>query len=225
VAIMNRYLEQLLFPVLFHQQTFDTISATRLYQKLANDVVFLEALHDAVVKMHATYSGSHAILLRTFFVESNLAEISLKKLRKGAWNEKCQAIRDLSQMHIDSSSDYLLEYCNSPNDTLRSEALIGLIRLKGFEGLAVLQDYVFDVNPWMIINIIHQLNLHNQTVVPTFDFLLKSKNITVVMLGCRLIEHYKQAENLLLLVELNQTTSHAGLKELTTHIVEKLKLF
>lgn len=224
-AIMNRYIEQLLFPVLFHQQTFADISTTHLYQKLATDIFFLKTLHDAVLKMHSSYSGSHAHLLRTFFIEAKLVDISLNKMSNGSWNEKCRAIRDLSQMQIESSSLLMLQYCSSANETLRQEALIGLIRLSGFEGLIVLKNYAFEITPWMIINIIHHLNLQNQTNVPQFDFLLQSENNTVVMLGCRLIEYYKQTEQLNNLLVLNQTTHHVGLKEITAQLSEKLNSF
>ena len=224
-AIMHRYIEQLLFPVLFHQQTFADISTTHLYQKLTTDILFLKALHDAVIKMHSSYSGSHAHLLRTFFIEAKLVDISLNKMSKGAWNEKCRAIRDLSQMQIESSSILMLQYCSSNNETLRQEALIGLIRLRGFNGLTVLKDYAFEINPWMIINIIHHLNLQDQTNIPQFDFLLESANNTVVMLGCRLIEYYKQTEQLNHLLILNQTTHHADLKEISALVIEKLNSF
>ncbi|MES2479912.1 MAG: hypothetical protein V4561_12560 [Bacteroidota bacterium] len=224
-AIMDRYIEQVLFPVLFQQQTFADISTTNLYQRQSTDKVFLEALHNAVVKMHSSYSGSHAHILRTFFIESKLVDISLQKIRKGAWNERCRAIRDLSQMQIESSSDLILQHCSSSNETLRQEAIIGLIRMSGFGGLNALKVYTYDINQWMIINIIHHLNLQNQTDVPEFDFLLQSKNKTVILLGCRLIEYYKQTEQLNTLVRLNQSTDNIDVQEITAEVIDKLNSF
>jgi hypothetical protein len=224
-AIMDRYIEQLLFPVLFQQQTFANISTTNLYQRQSTDKVFLEALHNAVVKMHSSYSGSHAHILRTFYIESKLVDISLHKISKGAWNERCRAIRDLSQMQIESSSHLILQYCNSANETLRQEALIGLIRMSGFEGLNALKDYTHDINQWMLINIIHHLNLQNQTVVPAFDFLLQSENNTVILLGCRLIEYYKQTEQLTNLISLNESTDNIEVQEITAQVIDKLNSF
>jgi hypothetical protein len=128
-------------------------------------------------------------------------------------------------MQIESSSHLILQYCNSANETLRQEALIGLIRMSGFEGLNALKDYTHDINQWMLINIIHHLNLQNQTVVPAFDFLLQSENNTVILLGCRLIEYYKQTEQLTNLISLNESTDNIEVQEITAQVIDKLNSF
>ena len=181
----------------FHEAIFEetplhTILATEQYKVIFKEKKFRNMLVQNIIKLHFNYTGTAKQKLEELYRESGLLHFSYSKLRSRNWKKKCEGIRELSRMNIkDSFYDIYMCMWHS-NDTLKLESLIGLLRLEGIDGLAIIKDYPNPINDWIQINLLYEIDNANLTVFTNFSELLHSKNESVVDLGLRLSAKFNQ---------------------------------
>lgn len=192
----NPIIDKILFPLLFNNASVHTIIESTNYQRHSTNKKFRKTLLANIIKLHINYSGANNLNLLKFYRESGLIKISFDKLQSNSWSRKCEGIRELSQMNVQEAYPDIHKLIWRKNSTLRLEALLGIIKLKGLEGLTILNDYTEPINDWIQLNILYEINNSDRTTVKNFSDFLKSKNESLVILGLRLIAHFNQVENI-----------------------------
>jgi hypothetical protein len=189
-------IENMLFPLIFENLPVDSIIHSNEYKEYITRYYFKKLLLQNIINLHESYTGIYNLKLEEFYRSSGLIQTSLSKLNSGRWHIKCRGIRELSEMKVHEAYEKIRASVRHKNSTLKLEALSGVIRLKGLEGLNILNDYKEPVNDWVQANILYEIENANLTGVKDFSYLLTSENETVVILGLRLIAKFNQIENI-----------------------------
>ena len=122
--------------------------------------------------------------------------LSYDKLKSNALNIQCEGIRELSEMNIKEAYSHILQFVWHKNTTLKLEALIGMIRLKGLNGLIAITDYPEPIHDWMQLNLLYEINNFYKTSNSDFTYFLTSANESLVVFGLRLIEVFNQSRDM-----------------------------
>lgn len=189
-------IEEILFPMLFNNKHVDEVIASTLYQSYYKYKNFKPTLLENIINLHVSYSGDYNLILEKFYRESGLVNISFKKLKSTSWSVQCQGIRELSQMNVKEAFLPIQKCLNHNHPSLKLEVIVALIKLKGVEGLDILNAYKTPINDWIQLNILYEIDNANLTNVTSFRSFLTSNNPSVVILGLRLIAKFNQVENI-----------------------------
>ncbi|MBE0649073.1 MAG: hypothetical protein IH596_14975 [Bacteroidales bacterium] len=139
-----------------------------------------------ISKLNEDLEGETAIKLRKLYTGLNLDRFSLKKLHRRPWNIKIAGIRELASMDIGEAANEIRRYINHPNDDLRSETQIALVRLEKedpFRFLDTLETYFTD---WEQLTVYYQAERVN-IEMPSFRRWLTSSNPAVVRFSLMMI--------------------------------------
>ncbi|HEV8079887.1 MAG TPA: hypothetical protein VGP43_04190 [Chitinophagaceae bacterium] len=223
--LINRYvpiIDKLLFSILFNDEPVHKVIESNLYQSVYKHKSFKKTLLASIVKLHEEYSGDYNEKLEDFYHQSGLIKISFFKLKSKAWHEQCEGIRELSQMNIKAGISDIKKCIWHNNATLKLEALIAVIRLQGVEGLSVLHEYNEQINDWIQLNLIFELENSNLEAVESFSHFLKSKNESLVIFGLRLIAKFNQIQSLDQIWELQFSNASDKVKTEALRTLERL---
>lgn len=206
-------IDKMLSGFLFEEKSLEEILQSEDFLAYSGKKAFDLQLLRSVVQLHIAYAGTYARRLEEFYAATNLKDLSIKKLKSQSWKKKCKGIRELSEMNLESSYALLYRHIDSGNAVLRMEALTGLVRLKGFDGLKLLSDYKRQLNDWTQINMLHVLKDARSAEQADLNFLLNAPNESLVVLGLRVIEKfelatYQGALNKIALKQLEAPTRH-----------------
>jgi len=160
--------------------------------------------------------------LEEFYRRTGLINLSFKKLQSRRWNHKCEGIRELSQMNVQEAFNDIQKCIRYNHSTLTLEALIGVIQLKGLEGLNVLHDFNEPINDWVQLNILYEIKNASHTSETNFSDFLSSTNESVVVLGLRLIEVFNQNQNADLIREMLESNNSQSIKNQARKTLSKL---
>lgn len=184
------YVDEIISNLLFEEQSVQDVLQSDNYQRHNGKKAFNILLLRSVVKLHTTYAGVYAKKLEEFYYATNLKEMSIEKIRSRSWKTKCKGIREVSEMNLEPSYTLIYKYIDASNSILRLEALTGLIRLKGFDGLKLLRNYTLHINDWIQINMLYALKNSNEASDTDISFLLYSPNESLITFGLRIIEKF-----------------------------------
>jgi len=215
-------IDSILFPLLFNNKSVHHVIESNDYQSSFKHKKFQQTLLLGIIKLHIIYSGDNNLKLEEFYRKSGLIKISFAKLKSHSLSSKCEGIRELSQMNVQKAFADIHKYIRHKNSTLKLEALIGIIRLRGLEGLTVLIDYNEPINDWIQLNMLYEINNANLATVKNFSEFLKSKNESVVILGLRLIARFNQIENMDQVMEIQNSNASYRIKNQTIRTLAKL---
>ncbi|MBA3673650.1 MAG: hypothetical protein H0W75_01610 [Chitinophagaceae bacterium] len=223
--LIDRYgpiIDKLLFSILFNVEPVHKVIESIRYQSVYKHKNFKKTLLASIVKLHEEYSGDYNEKLEDFYHQSGLIKISFLKLKSKAWHDQCEGIRELSQMNIKAAISDIKKCIWHNNATLKLEALIAVIRLQGVEGLSVLHEYNGQINDWIQLNLIFELENTNFEAVESFSHFLKSKNESLVIFGLRLIAKFNQRQNLDQIWELQFSDASIRVKTEALRTLERL---
>ena len=189
-------IDAIIFPMLFNNKPIQVIIESNDYTIYAKHKKFRRILLQTIIRLHTNYSGEYNLKLEEFYRDSGLINISKDKLKSNFWSSKCEGIRELSEMSAHESFSDIHALIHHKNSTLKLEALIGIIRLKGIIGIAILNDYHKPINDWIQLNLIYEINKTQHTSVYNFSEFLVSKNESLVLLGLRLISNFNQVQDI-----------------------------
>lgn len=186
--------ERLLFSVVFENKSFKDLQNDIAFTANINNKFFRFILLDSVIKLHRTYTGEYSKKTETFFFESNLIKETYKKLNSRQWPDKCEAIRELAEMNITDSYSLIRKNVYSKNLTLRQEAMMAMLKLKGVDGLNFLNGYQETLSDWIQLNLISIIkNNFPITEEPYYSSFIASTNVSVSLFGKRLKAYYEQS--------------------------------
>lgn len=138
--------------------------------------------------------------IRKLYLEMRLNEDSSKKLRK-RWHHKIKGIRELSHMRVKKDNKYIMDFLQRPNEILRIESQLGLIKLLPFVPFAFLDSQEKPFTVWEQINVFDLIR-KNRIEIPEFNLWLDHWNDSVVMFCLDMIRVLKQKEAVPKLMEL-----------------------
>jgi HEAT repeat protein len=119
---------------------------------------------------------------------------SIKKAHSRQWHKKVKGIRELAYMNIKDANDIIYNALNSSNEILRMEAQIALVRLNDDNPFEFLSHLTSHFSLWEQITL-HELIIHHNVPLPSFQKWLTSPNPTVVTFALRMIREFKQKES------------------------------
>ena len=97
-------------------------------------------------------------------------------------------------MDVKEALPTIMRYTNHSNPILRAEAQYAAIDLAGERALGFLEDLKYPLSKWQQIRITEELEKVETKELPSFYYLLKESNISVVIFGLHLIGHFNQIE-------------------------------
>ncbi len=186
--------ERLVFSVVFENKSFKDLQNDITFTSNINNQFFRFLLLDSVIKLHRTYTGEYSKKTEIFFIESNLIKETYKKLNSRQWPRKCEGIRELAEMNITDAYSLIRKNVYSKNLTLRQEAMMAILKLKGVDGLSFLKDYKETLSDWIQLNLISIIkNNFPITEEPYYNSFIASANVSVSLFGRRLKAYYEQS--------------------------------
>jgi len=222
IAEYTSIIDKVLLPVIFKNKPASDVIESKNYKTYAKNKTFQETLLKNIINLHIVYAGEYNLKLEEFYRKSGLANLSLAKLKSGEWSRKCEGIRELSQMNIQESFSNIHKCVLQKHTTLKLEALLGLIRLKGVEGLSILHNYKEPINDWVQLNILYEIENNDLRTVKNFSDFLQSKNESVVILGLRLIAKFNQIQNIDQIIEIQNSNASERIKNQAAKTLAKL---
>ncbi|MCI9843497.1 hypothetical protein [Flavobacterium pectinovorum] len=187
---------ELMYSVVFMDTPFSTLKEEQDYRMLLKNTYFREVLAESVINLHKNYDGVYALKLEHFYKESELINNSLKKLKNHKWEVKCKGITELAEMNITDAFDNIITISKSKNKTLKITAINASIKLVGVKGIIHLTEHPYPIDDWTQLNIINAFKKHDIGDTQGVEYLLESKNTTVVALGLKLIKELKLTQKL-----------------------------
>ncbi len=215
-------IDRLFYAVLFGNSPVHNILEAEKYRSIFKDKKFREMLIQNVTQLHLNYTGPSRLKLEDFYRKSGLINISYEKLKSKHWDKKCEGIRELSRLNV-KEAFYDMYMCMwHPHDTLKLEALLGLIRLEGVDGLGIIHDYPDTINDWIQVNLLYEIDKADFKAQKSFTDLLNSKNDSVVVLGLRLSAKFNHIENVALIRELKLSSLSENIRTAADLALQKL---
>ncbi|GGE94890.1 hypothetical protein [Flavobacterium limi] len=187
---------ELMYSVVFMDTPFSSVKEDPNYVMFFKNAYFREVLNESVINLHKNYDGVYALKLEQFYKESELINSSFKKLKNHKWEVKCKGITELAEMNITDASDKIISLSKSKNKVLKITAINAAIRLEGINGIIHLTEHPYPIDDWTQLNIINAFKKHDIGDTQGVEYLLESKNTTVVALGLKLIKELKLTQKL-----------------------------
>ncbi|MDM8161976.1 hypothetical protein QUH73_19320 [Labilibaculum sp. K2S] len=130
--------------------------------------------------------------IRKLYLDMKLNEDSVRKLRR-RWHHKIRGIRELSHMKVKSENKNIMDFLKRPNEILRIESQMGLIKLLPFVPFAFLDSQEKPFTVWEQINVFDLIR-KKRIEIPEFHLWLDHWNDSVVMFCLDMIRVLKQRE-------------------------------
>lgn len=206
-------IDDLLFNYLFNERNVEKIIESSEFKEHHNKRLFQQLMIKALIGLHHNYSGIYRQKLESFFAESGLAEYSLQKLNSNNWEYTVEGIRDLSSLSYMPAYPRIVSFKNHKNNFVKTEVLLGLIKLKGISELLKFKNSEVYFNDWVQSNILYIVKNHKIPAPHNLEELLESNNKSILLLAVRLINHYGMAEHYNSLSQFYTTTTDSELKK------------
>lgn len=181
--------DDILFNLLFENSTME--EALQQFNALEKTPLLKRAMTRSIISLHRNYSGEQRTILERFFALSNLTSFSYKKLKSTQWAEVVEGIRVLSVLNIQEAFDPIKSLLGHPNSYVKKEAFVGLITLKGLQGLeeAAVPEIVID--DWTQSCVLYQLKIRSFPSFEGIHLFLQSKNDSLILLAARIVEFFQ----------------------------------
>lgn len=192
-AFYKQLADKVVFSVLFADKSYADLLLDAEYVENGRSEFFRLLLLDSLITLHRAYSGAYSRKIELFYMESALIQETYKKLKSRKWSVKCEAIIELAEMNIVDAHPLIQKHVGAKNLTLRQEAIVALVKLRGLGGLSFLSNYNEMLSDWMQLNLLAVIkNNYPATQEPFYNNFLLSSNNSVALFGKRLKAFYEQ---------------------------------
>jgi HEAT repeat protein len=164
------------------------------FRSIASDTYRRQVLIDQMIDVSINLKGKEIEKLFDLYKLLGLDRDSIKKAHSRQWHKKVKGIRELAYMNIKDANDIIYNALNSSNEILRMEAQIALVRLNDDNPFEFLSHLTSHFSLWEQITL-HELIIHHNIPLPSFQKWLTSPNPTVVTFALRMIREFKQKES------------------------------
>lgn len=162
--------------------------------KLLNSPQFRKVLTGELINAKKSVSGESAGNLVKLYLQLDLQKHALSSLKEGKWYVKARVIQELSIMERKEHLTKIYRFTNDPNDLLRMEAQVAIVRLYGFEGLRFLDVVSYPLSEWQQISLLHELSQLSDENFSGVEKWLLSGNKSVVVFALKLARIYYRFE-------------------------------
>jgi hypothetical protein len=224
----NQRLEKRFTPIIEHilnQNLFESafFSEFSSYKKLFKNNLFRGFMMESILNLHQNYDGTYAENLETFYHDSGLINDSYKKLSSNEWEIKCKGIKELAEMNVTDAFESFVKMSKSDNKTLVIVAINACIKLNGSAGIRQLIKHKHSFDLWTQLNILDALKHGSLSHIQGIEYLLTSKNLSVVSLGLKAIQTLNLTENTIHIEELAKKTSNVEILYEARQVLNKLQ--
>lgn len=160
---------------------------------IASDNFRRQVLIDQMIDVSANLKGDAGVKLVELYKNLNLDKDSIARAKSIEWHLKIKGFRELAFMNIKDANMEIYESLNSPNEILRMEAQIALVRLNDDNPFEFLTHLTRPFSLWEQITL-HELMVQHEIKPPEFRQWLNSPNDTVVMFALRMIREFRQMD-------------------------------
>jgi hypothetical protein len=164
------------------------------FRSIASDTYRRQVLIDQMIDVSINLKGEENKKLISLYKLLNLDKDSINKAHSRRWHIKIKGIRELAFMNIKDANAIIYKALNSSNEILRMEAQIALVRLNDDNPFEFLSHLTSHFSLWEQITL-HELIVHHNIPLPSFQKWLTSPNPTVVIFALRMIREFKQKES------------------------------
>ena len=164
------------------------------FRSIASDTYRRQVLIDQIIDVSINLKGKEIKKLFDLYKLLDLDRDSITMAHSRPWHKKIKGIRELAYMNIKDANDVIYKALNSSNDMLRMEAQIALVRLNDDNPFEFLSHLTSHFSLWEQITL-HELIIHHNVPLPSFQKWLTSPNPTVVTFALRMIREFKQKES------------------------------
>jgi hypothetical protein len=162
--------------------------------KLLNNPQFRNILTRELINAKKSVSGESAGNLVKLYLQLELQKYALSSLKEGKWYVKARVIQELSIMELKQHLTKIYRFTNDPNDLLRMEAQVAIVRLYRFEGLRFLDVVSYPLSEWQQISLLHELSQLSNENFSGVEKWLQSGNKSVVIFALKLARIYYRFE-------------------------------
>jgi hypothetical protein len=148
-------------------------------------------LASELVRTRQALRGHMAANVVALYNQLGLAACSEQLLNSPKWHLQAKGIQQLSVMEQHQFFDAIYIRVNHPNKWVRNEAQLGMLRLRGTQGIGFLKHLRYPLSEWQQFNLLHQLQLSQTKNLPGLGRWLLSKNNSVVVFSIRLCQMYQ----------------------------------
>ncbi len=222
--LFQKTIDDALFAVLFNEAPIEE-SAIQLKDPMSRSSLFQKIAIKSIVALHHNYTGAYKKTLEDFYVKSDLYRYSLKKLDAHAWPKIVEGIRDLSNLNYSPAFNKIATFTKHQNQFIQTEALIGIIRLRGLGELIQRKENKLYLNDWVQSNILFAIQSNHIKLPENIDALLNSSNDSMVLLGARLIDHFQQTKNIPAIEKAMEKYPNGRIREELGEILQRLKTY
>ncbi len=121
----------------------------------------------------------------------DLQMFTVQDLREGKWYRKVRAMQHLARFRQFELLPSIVTLIDHQNMHVRSEALIALVRLEGFEGLKYFINSKFALSEWQQICLMDELSFHQLNDTEPISKLLSAENVSMADFGKKLTREYQ----------------------------------
>lgn len=227
--LRNQRLEERFTPIIEHilsQNLFESafFSEFSSYEKLFKNGVFRNLMMESIINLHQNYDGSYAENLENFYEDSGLINDSYQKLNSNEWEIKCKGIKELAEMNVIEAFESFIKMSKSDNKTLTIVAVNACIKLNGSSGIRHLVRHKHSFDLWTQLNILDALKQGNLTHIQGIEYLLTSRNLSVVSLGLKAIQSLNLSEKAHFVQELIDESTNEDILIEARSVLKKLRI-
>lgn len=208
----QKKIDELLFNLLFEEQSVQEIIGSIDFQDHKHIRFFQQLTIKTMIGLHHNYSGNYSIKMEQFFAESGLSAYSLAKLNSKNWAHIVEGIRDLSSLNYMPAYPRIVSYKNHSNKNVKTEVLLGMIKMKGISELLKFKKSKVYFNDWVQSNILFVIKNYKIPAPENLSELLESKNRSILLLAVRLINYYGSPQHYMSLAGFYERTNDPLLK-------------
>ncbi|GAB2760548.1 hypothetical protein GCM10010465_00900 [Actinomadura fibrosa] len=219
--VYQEQIENVLFRYLFEGLSLQEVLQDKALKKMFAIPLFQRVAIKAIISLHHSYSGTYGKKLEQFYVESGLVNYSLKKLESCNWTNIVEAVRDLSTLNHNQSYPRIAAHIIHKNPLVKTEVLLGIIKMKGISEILKFQESGLYLNDWVQSNILFTVKKYKIPAPGDLGNLLKSRNRSIVLLAVRLIAYYESSEFYTRLSEFYLQTKDEKLKNEIARVLNR----
>jgi len=154
-----------------------------------------QLLIDEIMQLYANLSGEISNRLRELYIDLGLDNESVQKTKSPQWHIRAKGFRELAQMNVKTVNDEIERCLNSPNDVLRMEAQLAMVRLNYEDPFSFLDKLDKAFTAWEQLHVYEMIQRY-QIPVPDFTRWIHSRNLSIVVFCIRMIRAFKQADSI-----------------------------
>ena len=210
---LNENFQQQVMDYLFDPERKEAVTLELV--EIASDKFKRQILIDQMIDLSVNLKGEIKEKIKDLYLKLGLKRDSLEKARSKKWHENIKGFRELAFMNIREANEEILESLNSPNEILRMEAQIAMVRLSDNNPYHFLGFMEKPFSLWEQITL-HELVIQHNLNVPDFSQWFESENLSIVIFGLQMASWFKQKESekgvIKLLDHENESVRHAAIK-------------